>query len=67
MGPENRQTLTFVHRINLSLGQRIRTNEKFAWLSLIWMSCYRPRPLQLGSHMAIVGASTLSFPEAMPV
>lgn len=30
-------------------------------------SCYRPRPLQLGSHIAIVGASTLSFPGAVPL
>lgn len=36
-------------------------NEEFAWLSLVQPCCYRPRPLQLGSHIAIVGASTLSF------
>lgn len=64
IGLENNPILISVHRINLFLGQRIRTNEEFAWLSPVWMNCYRPRPLQLGSHMAIVGASTLSFPGA---
>jgi len=57
--------LTSVYRINLLEQADSTTNEEFAWLRLVQSGCYRPRPLQLGSHIAIVGAS-LSFPRAMP-